>query len=488
MTADARARGRGTGLRLERAGWLAAGACALILGWLVVSHTIEVIGLFLLPALSIIRRPEGRVAVFVFGCMLTLGSAGPIAEAKPFYLAFVSVTAVYSVHLITRTEAFESRTTRFALTGAGVVAGSVVLAAVRGLASGAAPALVVRDGFTYWLIVCGIAVGIEIGHSVSRRFIVVLAVLTCSFGAVSFAVHYLNARGVTALAIDQLGLPSMMLLAFGVPFALVQGAGRSRVRPLWLFWGLLLIGCILVTGSRSGLVLFTAFIGVIGSQVSGGVSVRRTAVIGVIGLAILFVGAKPVVDAVTTPGFYESRVVATQRVMTSGVGADGSGVMRERALSIALGEWRKSELVGVGFGHEFASPAADAGPVLFQIDTPSLYLAKFGLVGTALLWLGVGLVVGPLMWRRVGDRRASGEVTHVVRGAICVWTAATAFGAITEDKGFALGLMLIVMLEANREGPQGSVDDDRRACTTGREEERDALRARGFSSRRGGRF
>ena len=432
-----------------RVGWPVAVALSTGLGVLVALHAMVALLVIGLPLVLMVRMPEGRAGLFVLGSMLTLGSAGALSSAKPVYFAFVTASALYSTYFLLDRDRPVSRTARIALTGSGLIATLTFAAALRGLAEVAPVTYVVRDGFTYWLIACAVPVGLECGERVSRRFILTLAVVSSSFGAASFAVHFLSTRGVGLLSIDQLGLPSMMILAFGVPFALVKGGGRLHLRPLWLAWGFFLIACVLVTGTRTGFVLFAGFVGVLGSTRSGGINARRLVLVLAAGLLLVVFGAKPLVDAVASPGFYESRVAAMQTVLSSGVSADQSGGMRQRALEIGLSAWHSSEFFGVGLGHVFESPAAGVAPALFQVDTPSLYLAKFGVFGLVLLLAGIVVVVGPLLRWRIEFGPESGEVVHIARGAVCIWLATSAFGAITEDKGFALGLMLIVMLSAN---------------------------------------
>jgi O-antigen ligase len=238
----------------------------------------------------------------------------------------------------------------------------------------------------------------------------------------------------------------MMLVGVGIAIGVVRGL-TPKVHPAWLLLAVFALGCILITGTRTGLVFLLAPLAALGALAKVRVPLLRL-ISSVAGTALLMLAVLPFISGlVATDVFFQRRLAALSAVLGSGVGADASGAIRQRAYEYALTIWQEHPWFGVGFGHAFPNPNPFSSDADFQLDTPMLYLAKFGVFGTiALVTLLVLLAVAS---QRVGRELGFwSEEQTTWRVFIFSWVLILPFGTPTEDKGFALAVAMMVFLLA----------------------------------------
>jgi O-antigen ligase len=315
--------------------------------------------------------------------------------------------------------------------------------------SGVEPTRVLRDALTYFLIAMAPLVGLDAASSrVSQRSAYTAVVVIVMIGAVAFAVYWLAQRGVSTLGLDRLVLPSMMLVGVGVAVGVVRGL-TPQIRPMWLLLAVFALGCILITGTRTGLVFLLAPLAALGALSKLRVSLLR--LVGcVAGMALLMLAILPLASGmVATDTFFQRRLATLTEVLGNGVSADASGAIRQRAYDYALAIWQQHPWFGVGFGHSFPNPNPFTADADFQLDTPMLYLAKFGLFGT------IGIVAVMVLFA-IGSQRVKrtlgfwSQEQTAWRVFIFSWVLILPFGTPTEDKGFALAVALMIFLAARK--------------------------------------
>lgn len=399
-------------------------------------------------AVLLMTKPSGRLLIFVAGALFVLQGASGVSAAKMAYFAVAAAIVVIAAFRCGRhLSAQWGGLFRRSFLGSGVLGLVIVTAGVTGLLGGAQISSVIRDGMTYMLIAGGVPVALDAASAFRLKAANRIAVIVTLIAGASFAVTFLALRGVSTLSIDRIGLASMMALSIGVSLGLVRGLAGPKIQWQWLLLAAVLIACVFATGSRTGLVLGAAALGIIGMRAAARVPLHRL-VVGALGVTAALVALLWIaVSTVTTPQFLQSRIAATINAFENGSGQDASGVIRARATEYANDAWVQNWAFGSGFGHSFPSPNPGTGVVEFQMDTPMLLLAKFGLFGTVLVAIALILIVSPAVGRMAGVGRIPEQTAAV--GASFVWMATLYFGTPTEDKGFSLAVLLAVLLMAS---------------------------------------
>lgn len=430
---------------------VAAAVVALIsfpMAWL------GVLALLLVPLLS---RADGRLLLYVGGTLTVFQSSAGISAPKVIFFVVAGGIGVFALfNSIRHFREPWARPFRAAMAGAGVIFGLTVLATIVGLLQGVVLSEVIRDGVTYLLIAAAVPVALDAARVMNTRAVRLLTIVVTSVSGASLMLHELTLRGVSNVAVDKLVAPSMMVLSAGVALACVRAFEGRRLKWGWLGFGAALVAFVLASGSREGLVLLAAALPVVGIAFRRRSGVFRL-VVGVAGFAaglgLLVVLAA---STVTSSSFLQSRLQASLAVLQGGSLQDASGIIRARATAYALDVWWPNWAVGVGFGHVFPDPNPGGGTADFQVDSSATLLAKFGLIGCALLLVGVLLIVRS-GWGRFGSLPRLSE-QGVAIGAVAVWFAQLYFGSPTEDRGFSLAVLMIVLLLAARAREDASAE------------------------------
>jgi hypothetical protein len=230
------------------------------------------------------------------------------------------------------------------------------------------------------------------------------------------------------------------------------------------------LGLFFITGTRSSLLLFAAPIGaglLAGRPWRG--AARILLIEGVVAVSI-FVAAdvsisianggfsgdiwSPGVSAAcSTPPVASSASPCPSNELSNRLGdtatlftdpsADDSFQERWTETQVAWKAFVTSPIVGVGPGYRFRwQKTADIQVYAFTLDTPVIYLAKFGLIGLIplLLYAAAYLRVIVALWRR---STAQSEFLAICGYGI-VLLVSVALGSPMEDKGVGFALMLVI--------------------------------------------
>jgi hypothetical protein len=297
-----------------------------------------------------------------------------------------------------------------------------------------------RDVLPYLLLAVLPVVGLDAAADSSPRAMELVVAALGLVAAAGMAVDWLHRRQVSSLGVDRVVLSTTALVALGLSLAITRGGlGPGRLR--WLALAVAIVTLMLVTGSRTNLVVLFAVVGLIGARHKMRISLLRAGTTVVVGLLAVAV-ALPLVASrvVSDPQFLSSRIDAALLVLSGQASADQSFEIRHNAYLMATGQYQLHPWFGTGPG--FTYP--DGG---FTLDTPLLTLAKWGIVGTLVI-AGYLLTLTTcfVRVRRIGGYSVIGTAA---RGWWFALVALIPFGSWLEDKGFALAVTVIVAAVAS---------------------------------------
>lgn len=392
--------------------------------------------------------PLGRLLFLICGAFLVFQTGGGLSVPKLIYFAGVAISVLAAVVNLRRCPDQDwLQRTKPSLLGAGLLASWILVpTCIQAIAINGVPMdMWARDAVTYLLISAAVVIGIDAARSWSIRWARFATVIVGSVSAVGFTVAWVQRRGFGEVSGEptQVILASLVALTLPLALCLVLGLAQSGVGLHWLLVAASLFVAVVVTGTRAGFVLAIAVLGICGRakklQVPTGKLALGTALCAAsVALALPLAGAW-----VSSERFVQDRIDSMFRTMQLGFGQDYSGQIRERAHGYALDIFNENPIMGQGLGLYFPNPNPNSVPANFTIDTPAVYLAKFGLLGTAVFVVALTLIIAPLVLKRNGPHLL--EIT-AIRGALVVWIALLPFGPTTEDKGFAIDLALAFVL------------------------------------------
>lgn len=278
-----------------------------------------------------------------------------------------------------------------------------------------------------------------------------LLILVCGvLSGISLVVQWLGQRAIISSKILLHILPGVFLPgALALVFAV--GSGRARAHRAWYAAAALAIPvALLLTGTRAAIALLIC---VVGALFAGHDRKRM----------LLATGAVAVVAAIALAALigighagHPSMLTLTHRITSiphtlAHPTSDNS--YRERAAEwhVAWKTFKGHPLLGVGPGHVFVWPFAFGGHVgtasRYGLDTPVVFLAKFGLLGLVALGVIAFALIRFLRLRRPPVLRGAqlALAWYLVLGVVHLpfdWTL--------EDKDFTLGLILLGTLAVPR--------------------------------------
>jgi hypothetical protein len=296
-----------------------------------------------------------------------------------------------------------------------------------------------RDVLPYLLIAFLPYIGIDAGRVISprwnRRWLIGLGLVT----SVGLAAEWLSRRGVSALPFGGFVLSSTVVPALCFAYAITKAGLPSTPRRWpWVATAVLILVAVLVSGSRSSLVLPAAFLGVVGTPQNFRLAPRK-AVGLLLGLILSILAVAPIIAQlfVSDPNFLSGRLSDTLSVIGGNADSDGSYGARKAAYNLTIEAFTNHLALGTGPGYLYTLPPATA----FNLDAPGIVPAKFGLVGMAIIGLFLMSVIVTI--RRI--RRSCGPSPAI--SAACGWAAVLTIliplGPWIEDKGFALALTVL---------------------------------------------
>ena len=382
-----------------------------------------------------LAKSWARSMVIILGGLFVLGAGSDISASKVIYAALILLAcAIATYRLVTNPPSWIS--TFKPLIGVGVVlVGAMVIASLVSPNPASAETLA-RQAIFYLLVPAAPLVGLDAGRDLKPRVVYLIIAVVGTVAAIGFATDWLSRRGVSSLDVGRFVLSSLILPAFCFALALVQLAcARGMARKLlWLMPTILIPIAMLVTGTRTNLIVLLAIFGVTGAtrlhRVRLGQIIFIVTIVAGIGLLLFPIVANAVLSR---PDFIQQRLAAAVQVLNGNTAEDQSFSGRSLQYSIAVDLIAKSPLFGYG-------PGFQAGQTL---DTPLLTVAKLGILGTAVL--AAFLITCVVVIMKSGKKYGYSVAHTASRGLVLVFLANIPFGTPIEDRGFGFTLILVFM-------------------------------------------
>lgn len=411
-----------------------------------------------LASVFLLTSSTGRLLMLCFGVLVMFGSSVFSAPVRSLFAAMLFVglpLAVYSI--LQRTYSTRTRLRRYlvpVLLLFAVPFFSLFVAALYATDL----MMWIRDATTFLLIPVGVVYGLDAGLSLRSTTLQKVFSVTGVLGGLGYLLTWLDFRGQLQIAGGVPLLSSSMLVVPVVCMSLaLYFTSPSRRRYVWAALAAILVLLLAGAGGRSALLY-------LGAALLVAVTVATRARRGLPRLAILVVVAVIVANGFfriyaffVGPQFLANRFDWFAEASWKAITEDASGQDRVRAYSIMWNAFLEKPLLGNGFGYDYPSVSA-TGIELFTLDTPLVYLAKFGLLGTAVVFLSIaGVMVATVKQAKHSSHRL--RVVLMNASAIAAWVAILPSGAPTEQKGFGVGLAVLVAMSVawSRESRRRSV-------------------------------
>lgn len=440
-------------LTLRLPGWAVTLVCASLataLGWAYVNRpTLAVLPVLLLLSLPLILSAHARFVVVVFGALTVFQSSDELTSTKLLYLFALAVSfgaALVRLPTLLGTPAFRDLSP--------VLRGSVALFA---LVAVSLPVSILneipqkpwlRDVAPYVMVACAPILALDAQASIRRATLHRLLLVGGTLGALGFTARWLTNRGIADLGFVGVGLPTLVLastvFAYGMS-AMLQG---QRRRLAWAALTATVFAMVLSTGTRTALVLLAAPLAIaVGSR--DRVAQRSLRLLAAIPLlaVLVFLGTQGVIRVTNA----DTELLAKRTSLLFATGdrtEDRSYLDRLAQTESAWESFRASPLTGAGPGAPIVwTNSFNQAQVVTVVDSPVSFVAKFGLLGlipAALLVVGYVGSVRAL-------RRRTGEQTIAQLALVGFGAVVAAWSLLYnpfEDKGLAIGLMLLLALAA----------------------------------------
>ncbi|MBA8848155.1 hypothetical protein FHX53_001754 [Yonghaparkia alkaliphila] len=289
-----------------------------------------------------------------------------------------------------------------------------------------------RQSIFYLMLVVGPIIALDTGRDITPRLAYALVGVIGTVAAVGFAIDWLSRRGVTALSADRIVVSSLLLpaLAFALAVILVSHS-TAWSRVAWLTPTVIIPLSMLITGTRTNLVIFGALLAVVGRKSSSRVGTGRLAVT-VLVAGGLFLAAFPAIASVAlnSPEFIEGRLRSAISVLAGQGQADQSFVMRAEQYSQGVALFSLSPVLGLGLGYFV--------PII--LDSPLMTLVRLGWLGTLVL-LAYFVALCRAVW--ISARSVTPSPAHTAWwGLVVVGLLSLPFGTPFEDRGLGFAVIL----------------------------------------------
>lgn len=380
------------------------------------------------------RSTGVQIAIVLVGGLVFLHGEDRLTPAK---LAYLLVTA--GVVLNATAQSLHLRGTAIGRSAALLVVPSLVLLGMLGISylvaagHGAAPNDWLRDSSPYLLLAATPFLAVSLRAASSPGFVKGLLVATGGLTAISFWIYWASRRDLPSPGSDFL-LPSFYLPAALFAYATTVAIQEPRRTWPWTLLAFGVLSLIFLSGTRTTLIFLAAPVIVLL------LAPRRRPVLARIAVALI---AFVVAWTVALPAAGLATQQATEQ-LTRPISGGQSQRDRSRQTEAARRTWEDHAILGVGPGHFFHWSFEGSSRSSFTIDTPVSYVAKFGALGLLFLVIA-GSALTLFCSERLRDPNTRDGATALV-AFTAIAVAGIPFFVPIEDKGFALGWLLLLTL------------------------------------------
>jgi hypothetical protein len=409
--------------------------------------------LALLGGLLLLVDARARILFVVFGGLLTLQSSSGLGSLKLLYLAGVLVSFAGALFRFSQSRdvsirAFALPLLRVSVAMSALIAISLLVAQAHGILR----TDWLRDVAPYLLFATAPIFALDAHWAFRRRGLIRLLVVGGLIATASFSTHWLEQRHIARLPFSQFALSSFFFPAALFAYATASALHARERRIRWLFLAALVFALLVVTGTRSTLILAVA-------PVVAAIAARRYLSARFIRLVLLAPAAVLVIAvavfSVVQVTHASTSIISKRITILKGTGtsSDASYKDRQAQTRAARDVFYAHPVFGSGPGTYFSWEVTGVGQRSdFIIDSPVDFPAKFGLVGLAVI-LFLVLEYGSFL-------KAAFRFEHPRPETL----ALAAFAAVAvcdsflmnplQDKGCSLGLVLLLALVFRTSGVQ----------------------------------
>jgi O-antigen ligase len=419
---------------------------AAIGGAVAIEPVAAVLPAALLGGVLLLVDARARLLFVVFGGLLTLQSSDSLGPTKLAYLGGVVVSLAAAVFALSRsTDWFRRGLAMPLFRGSFAVAALIGISLFVALGHGVGRTDWLRDIAPYALFAVAPIFALDAQWAFSRTALVRVLVCAGVLATMSFSTYWLEGRHIADLPFSSFTLSSFFVPAALVAYAMAAALHSNRGRVRWLSLAALAFALLVVTGTRSTLILVLApIVVVIGARRY--LSARFFRLVLVAPFALLVIAAATyfvveVTDASTT--------VISERIETlkeTGTSSDGSYRDRQAQTDAAREVFYANPIFGAGPGTYFNWIVTNGSErSAFILDSPMDFPAKFGIVGLAVLAFLVSNYASFL--RSVFRLNHPRPETLALGAYAAIGIAVFPFlGNPLQDKGWTLGLLLLLAL------------------------------------------
>jgi O-antigen ligase len=429
---------------------LVCGTLAAALGWTYVDRpTLAVLPAVLLLALPLMLSARVRLLVVVFGALTVLQTSDELTAAKLLYFFALAVSfgaALFRLPRLVGTPAYRDLGPLFraSIVTLALVAISLPVSVLSEVPQKAW----LRDVAPYAMVAFAPVFALDAQASMTARALRRVLVIGGTLGAIGFTTRWLTNRGIADLSFVPLGLATLLLASTVFAYGIATLLHGSQRRLSWGVLTSLVFAMLLSTGTRTALVLLAAPVAIVAGAQHRLVqrSIRLVVVAPLVAILVFF-GAQGVVRVTNA----DQDVLAARTSLLFETGdrsTDQSYIDRLAQTAASWEAFRSSPLLGTGPGKPILWTNSFNEPqVTTVVDTPVSFLAKFGVAGlVAAAFLLVGFVSTLRAFRARTGRATIAQLALIGYGAVVAgWSL---LQNPYEDKGFAIGLMLLLAVAA----------------------------------------
>jgi O-antigen ligase len=408
-----------------------------------------------LAGLVLLVDARARILFVVFGGLLTLQSSSGLGHLKLLYLAGVLASFGGALFSFSRSSDTSMRWFVWPLLRASVAMSALILVSYFVAKDHAVVRTDwLRDVAPYLLFAIAPFFALDAQRAFSRRALVRLLVIGGLVATASFSTHWLETRNIANLPFSQFALSSFFFPAALFAYATAAALQERQHRTRWLALAALVFALLVVTGTRSTLILALApVVSAIAARRNLGARFARLVLLAPAAILVIAVVAVSVVQAT-----HASTELITKRVAIlkhTGTSSDASYRDRQAETHAASEVFHAQPFFGSGPGTYFSWRVTNGQMRSdFIVDSPMDFPAKFGLVGAAVV-LFLVFQYGGFLRRSLRFNHPRTETLALV--AYATMTIINSFLTNPfEDKGWTLGLVLLIALVCRTSGLRAS--------------------------------
>jgi O-antigen ligase len=399
----------------------------------------------LLAALLLLVDARARILFVVFGGLLTLQSSSGLGSLKLLYLAGVLASVGGALFAFSRDTNTATRWLASPLLRASVaMSGLILVSYLVAKGNGVARVDWIRDVAPYVLFAVAPLFALDAQRAFSRSALVGLLVVAGLVATASFSTHWLQHRSIAKLPFSQFALSSFLFPAALFAYAAAAALHEKRQRIRWLALAALVFALLVITGTRSTLILAAApLAAAVAARRDLSVRFFRLVLLAPALILVVVVAAVSVLQVTNASTHIISKRITVLK--SSGTSSDPSYLDRQAQTHAASEVFHAHPTFGSGPGTFFEWRATNGTKhSSFILDSPMDFPAKFGLVGLAILVLLI-FEYGGFLRKALGLNHPRTETLALV-GYLALTILNSFLTNPFEDKGWTLGLVVLLAL------------------------------------------